>query len=383
MGRGRGNQPQRVNSFIDKRVDASKESGGLFDMRYSYSTLFPRTQKGRQINLVSKAIDPKIYSLADLKQTEWRELNTFRDSLRQEYEEDKLELPIARMPEDNEKRIVVADIHGNYRNLYRLLLAMGAINRDGSRNPGYWICQLGDLIHGGEDVFQADSDTSLLASRWVDCQLIGNHDLAFLTQKINSTFAKKHAELAPGLQPRLNSGFRQGQWRSSVAVDGWLISHAGVNPGLLASSGINKDLEIDFSKEGIEKLADSIEDAFIDKISAPLEDQKEEPLFDWIGPNRGGSDPAGSMFWSGWPELQKSYVENPSFHGQLKQIVGHTPQNEPICVSGCWNIDLKGIDEGSGSVSALLRPAPTDKNQPELENDWQSYVLERAQRPAF
>jgi hypothetical protein len=322
--------------------------------------------------------DTTIYDLQDLKNSGWKELNDYRDYLRSEYNDGKYNPEPARLPEDNEKRIIVSDMHGNYRNLYRLLLAAGAINRDGSRNPDYWVCQIGDMIHGGADVRQADNDISLLSAQWVDCQLVGNHDLAFLTSRINSRFHGQHQYLDPDLSRRLQINLHNGHFRAAVGVDGWMVSHAGLDPRLFDQLEGQPDIsEFTGSEKEIQALADSLDNLWIERM---IGQQSINPITDWIGRERGGREHTGSIFWCSWSELMAGYHKRPQAVKKLKQIVGHTPRADaPACkLDSCWSTDLVGIDEGQ--VACLIKPAKTSK-QRLPENDWQPLVLRRTTRP--
>jgi len=306
-------------------------------------------------------VDPEIYDLVDLQSTDWSELNVFISECQaREYNPAP-----ARAPAPEERRIVVSDIHGNYRDLYRVLLGSGAINRDGSRNPGYWVCQIGDLIHGGHEVFTEDAQASLLGPEWVDCQLVGNHDLGFLTNEIDSYFTGKHdsSELAPGINRMLQANLRNGHYRAAIGVDGHLISHAGLDLRLAEN---NSELKLNDPAE----LGDQLDQMFHDRLSRAI---GPEPALDWIGEHRGGLKPTGSIFWCSWPELMQSYRESPKLAEQLAQVVGHTPwAAEPIKQSNCWLTDTIGKEGAGGKIAALV------KNR--LDSDWQPLVIERSPR---
>lgn len=373
MGRGRGN---RSGNQTGGRRIIKPENIHLEKSNRTKISEF----SGDHPVVVPTVVDPSLYDLERLKEAKWQGLNDFRNSVLAKVETNGFQPEPARRPEADETRIVVSDIHGNYRNLYRMLLAAGAINEDGSRNPGFWICQLGDIIHGGHDVWQADKDTILLGSEWIDCQLIGNHDLAHLTQRIDSSFAGKHASLDSDISGWLASSFGSGSLRVSVDADGWLISHAGLDPRVLPKSGIvlpegfgldsaeNDSGEFDTN---LSDFSDSIEEMFFERLTNSKAERM--PIFDWIGKGRGSFEETGSLFWCDINELQKGRQSVPN---GIKQIIGHTPiQGNPSYSGGVWATDATGIDEGSGVIASLVKGPKREKD------DWEPLVLERADRP--
>jgi hypothetical protein len=46
-------------------------------------------------------------------------------------------------------RLIVGDLHGDWRNRRGLLGAVGALEDAGNRREGWWLAPVGDLIHGG------------------------------------------------------------------------------------------------------------------------------------------------------------------------------------------------------------------------------------------
>jgi hypothetical protein len=74
------------------------------------------------------------------------------------------------------------------------------------------------------------------------------------------------------------------------------------------------------------------------------------PLFDWVGPAKGGVAPYGGLFWradSEWP---------PGGRTPWGQICGHTPQARPCLLAGPrWQID---VGAGGSRLAALVRRDP-------------------------
>jgi hypothetical protein len=306
------------------------------------------------------SVDPAVYDLESLKADNWSELNQFIEQCRfKDYRPNP-----ARKPDPDERRIIISDTHGNYRDLYRILLATGAINRDGTRNPGYWVCQIGDLIHGGHEVYNEDSSITLVSPNWIDCQIIGNHDLAFLTGEINSTFSGMHSQLAPGVQDRLQKNLNHMHFQAATEVDGFLITHAGFSLEYLKSLPAQAD--------DPEQISDSLNDLFFARLT-----RQAGPMgiTDAIGGARGGKHDYGSIFWCDWRELLASYQSKnvPREATNLKQIVGHTPTpGAPFRQDNCWITDTLG-KEGNGGIFAALIKDKTD-------SDFTPVTIERSPR---
>jgi len=308
-------------------------------------------------------VDADLYSLRRLEDDGWTELDGFISECQSRFAQGDYSPQPARSAEIGETRIIVADIHGNPRNLYRLLLAGGAISPDGRKNPGYWVCQLGDLLHCGTGVWEGDRDTSLIGPEWVDNQLLGNHELPYITKRIDSTFAGQHYHLHPDLDRRLRINMQSGHYQAAAAVDGWLVSHAGADPRLLRDAGM---LEL---VDDTSALAEALNTHWIERLSGRRD---PEPLMDWIDHKRGGRNFTGSIFWCTYSELMRGYQKMSEMQGRLRQIVGHTPRAKgPYCRNGIWNIDLRGIE--TGMVSALIK-------RPDQEQ-WHPIVLGRAKLP--
>jgi len=303
-------------------------------------------------------VETPAHSLAYLEATNWVGLNGHLEKLRQDFNIDNYRPEPAREPQPDECRIIVSDLHGRFHTLYRLLLAAGAINEDGSKNDGYWVCQIGDLTEGTSDSVRRDAASTLLSPGWIDCQVIGNHELPFIAPSLDISFGGALPKMEAETQMRFNKNLRAGHYRVALEVDGWLISHAGADPRLIDAT------------QSPEQLAIEIEDRFVDRL---IGDKKDDALIDVVGKARGGSSALGSVFWNDFTDLAHAYHDNPQARS-LKQIVGHTRQEkEPVCYYGSlWPTDMVGTD--SGGLAALV------KNGAAAEK-WEPLVLERSPLP--
>lgn len=232
--------------------------------------------------------------------------------------------------------LVISDLHGDYLGLIALLRAAGAVDAADKRVPNWRIIQLGDLIHGGNPRSTAlpgvdDRRCAELAQTCCDTVLIGNHELPHLwlygfprfegmREQIGHTYVALYALRDAGkLVP-------------AVAIDGWLLTHAGAHADYL------------FGYPDADTAANAINALFRLRLEGG---RHPMGIFDGIGRRRGGSEDYGGIFWCDWQELTR----RPS---PIPQIVGHTPQE--VAPTRCGN--LWCVDAGaalSGRVCALVR----------------------------
>ena len=217
--------------------------------------------------------------------------------------------------------VVIGDVHARTDLLRSLLAAVGALDSRGRRRGGFWIVQLGDLLDrraSREDNLRA----ARLAVETLDVVLAGNHELDML--------AGREGRHGPALATLAGRGWPQ----AAAEVGGWLVSHAGVHPGL--THGL---------PEAPGECAAEINDRWYRRSAHRMGD----PLFDWVGPARGGVSPYGGLFWgsaSEWP---------PDGRTPWGQICGHVPQPRPRLEPGPrWLIDV-GAD-GARLAAVVRRP---------------------------
>src|SRR4051812_41833775 len=79
-------------------------------------------------------------------------------------------------PGPDQVRVVIGDVHAAHRGLEALLREVGAIDDAGERRPTHFVAQLGDLLHLGHATAEADARTLEAGSRWIDLQILGNHE---------------------------------------------------------------------------------------------------------------------------------------------------------------------------------------------------------------
>jgi hypothetical protein len=207
--------------------------------------------------------------------------------------------------------VVIGDVHARPEALRVVLAAAGV--EEARRREGAWVVQLGDLLDR-----QASAEDNLatagLAADAVDVVLAGNHEAQLLR-------TGGHGGALALLATR-------GGPHAAAAAGDWLVTHAGLHPALAA---------------GLPQAAD--------ECAAELNDRwhrgGRDPLFDWIGPARGGAAPHGGVLWlheGEWPR------DLPS---PWQQISGHVPQREPrLLAPGRWSIDMGAR---GGRLAALVR----------------------------
>lgn len=214
--------------------------------------------------------------------------------------------------------IVIGDVHARVDVLRGLLVSLGVLDSRGRRQGGYWIVQVGDLLDRRARP-EMNLRTARLAVETVDVVLAGNHEVDLLAAS-----ATLHGAALATLAGR-------GWPQAAAEVGGWVVTHAGIHPGLT----------LGLSAQAGECVAE-INDRWHRRSTRWAAD----PLFDWVGPARGGIAPYGGVFWgsgSEWP---------PASRTPWGQIYGHIPQSRPRLLPGPrWLIDM----EDDASLAALVR----------------------------
>jgi hypothetical protein len=208
--------------------------------------------------------------------------------------------------------VVIGDVHARAELLRAVLRDAGVLDGRGRRREDAWVVQVGDLLDRRASLSENLAAASLAADT-VDVVLAGNHEARMLDSGVHG--------------PALALLATRGWPHAAAASGGWLITHAGVHPGLAPSLP-----------------------ADVFECVAEINDRwwrgKGDPLFDWIGPARGGGAPHGGLLWLGageWPR---------DLGSPWPQISGHVPQREPrLLAPGRWSIDIGG----RGRLGALVR----------------------------
>ena len=260
-------------------------------------------------------------------------------------------------PEEKDVRVVVGDTHGDHVGLLLALRRVGAIDERNVRVPGYWLCHIGDVIHAGHGVQDDDVTCLRLALDLFDCLLYGNHETPFAVDL--GSFVGQNPTL--DCQPLLDASVQAGRWHAATAVDGYLLTHAGLHPRLLAGSPVLDPLRDTDRLHDPVAVASAINDAFEQRI----ESAEPEPVFDWVGPVRSSRarEPCGGIFWCDWTELMEA-ERKPRRRSPLKQIVGHTPRRnvQQALDAKYWCVDVGAAL--SGYVGTLVKRPADQRWQP-------------------
>jgi hypothetical protein len=256
-------------------------------------------------------------------------------------------------PGPDHTRVIVGDVHGAYRGLELLLREVGAIDEAGDRVDSHFVVQLGDLVHLGDDVREADLHALELGLRWIDLQILGNHE-AFYTHRLESawwTHMHRPDQLHPELLARLPQLASEGHYHIAASIDGWILTHAGIHPHhqppLLERAG-----------EDPRAVVETLTGIFDERLA----NGRRVPIIDSSGPIRGYDTEPGGVLWCDFTEQEEVIGRN-----RLYQIVGHTPQDPgPRLVGGTiWAADMGGAR--TGTMSALVKGP--------REEEWTPVVL--------
>lgn len=212
--------------------------------------------------------------------------------------------------------VVIGDVHAHADALHALLREVGVIDSRGRRRTGGRVIQVGDLLDRNASL-EANLVTAQLAVDTLDVVLAGNHEWRLMADD-------EHGRALDVLASR-------GWPQAATTAGDWLVTHAGVHPALA------EDLPAD-----PEACAAEINRRW----SRSAKQRDRDPLFAYVGPERGGDDPHGGILWlhcDEWPKHRKA---------PWGQIAGHVPQDGPQLLPGPrWAIDVKP----SGRLAALVR----------------------------
>ena len=210
--------------------------------------------------------------------------------------------------------VIIGDIHGDIA-AAKAFLAYRATEAH---------IALGDLVDSRADVSWEDELACfelLLASdslfTW------GNHDLAYLPERPWRPYGR-YGEKA------FRDIYNQNRHRFSaaLAIDSWLLTHAGVAPQLA------KIMPPEISSGGVEAVAGWLNQEFEKQLQIPVPGimrgarSGHGPLFQ-IAVCRGGQDHYGGIFW--FDPSGEQTQPAPAW----PQIFGHTPVPRPQRGKGC------------------------------------------------
>jgi len=191
------------------------------------------------------------------------------------------------------------DTHGHKDRMLGLLVQEGFANKDGKRLQNErFLFHCGDVIHSGRGQSAADDlETVKLAEQLYNKICWGNHDYACVDGSAKFT---GYEEPLPETKTLLNKMEREGKLVFAIAVDGFLITHAGIHPEF-------------------EKMLPSDPVAAAEAINYSID--RNDALFTSPGPIRGGwsNSYPGGILW-------RDYSEDIS--DKWPQIFGHSSNSQ-------------------------------------------------------
>lgn len=188
------------------------------------------------------------------------------------------------------RAFVIADAHGRH-DLVEGLLRQEDLLED---RAGTLVVQVGDLCNCVSNSIGADQECLRRAPEWFDIYLVGNHEHPYFDGPAFSGFWHD-----PEIKHLLRHYESRGLIRPCVAIDGVLVSHAGLTSrwgGLVAS-------------------ADEAESWLVQEWRG----RTNGGPFSTIGRDRGGWDRSGGVLWADWREPKRM---------AFSQVVGHTVGKE-------------------------------------------------------
>lgn len=194
---------------------------------------------------------------------------------------------------------VVSDIHGNYGALWSLLNQEGLVDDNENRTElgeQTTIISIGDLFNAVLADVTGDELCASVARKWFDKLLVGNHEWPYLYRD-GACFNGYYEH--PPLRSQYNAWRREGFVVPAEVVGDTLLTHAG------------------WAFKTYEHAHDTY--AAILRAFETYDPNQGDPIFEWVGPRRGGRARHGGILWSDWQEPK---------HKGFSQVMGHTPANK-------------------------------------------------------
>lgn len=237
------------------------------------------------------------------------------------------------------RRIIVGDVHGELDGLKEILRHAGLIDvKDHWAGDGCILIQTGDVIDRGPFSREA---VVLLRTLQQEApgeggkvvRLCGNHELMLL----QGHFFYVNFEDPASLATELTEEIAKGNVRASYSDGAWLYSHAGlrsaIRQALMAEMGVI-EAKVKARAGDLDRLAEHINGIF--RQAVKKDDLERHPIFH-VGPERGGDNDVGGIFWCDFSKI------GPSLEAwTIPQIFGHTPtrQNRVQTAQGLKLIDV-------------------------------------------
>jgi hypothetical protein len=186
------------------------------------------------------------------------------------------------------RAFVVADAHGRHDLVRGLLEQEGLLRHDPRK--GTLVVQIGDLCNCVSTSVEEDRECLARARDWFNVYLVGNHEHPYFGGPAFSGFWPD-----PLVKAELQRCATRGLLRAAIAIDGILVSHAGLTSRWGALCQTAEEAETWIAREWA--------------------GNQHGPLFSSIGSSRGGWDKSGGLLWADWSEPKRM---------AFNQLVGHT-----------------------------------------------------------
>lgn len=245
-------------------------------------------------------------------------------------------------PAEQKRRIIVGDIHGELDGFRDILRNAGLID-----SKGYWsggddiLIQTGDVIDRGPYSREAIAMLRKLQKEAVGAggeviRLCGNHELMLL----QNNFFYANFNDPKSLRDELKDEIARNDVGASYTDGERLYTHAGlrsaIREALIAEMGPIKS-KVPRKNIALHRLSDHINSVF--RKAVEKNDLDQHPIFH-VGPERGGDDAVGGIFWCDFSTL------SPSLEASLiPQIFGHT-QTRQNGVQTAQGLKLIDVDAG-------------------------------------
>ena len=127
-------------------------------------------------------------------------------------------------PAPDDLRVVIGDIHGDWEIAWRLLKKADVVDSKGRKKPHRHVTFIGDIGHWGHGSYGADYYALLIAYKYGDCLLNGNHEGPLTFDLTRFTGMRDRHMVAPQAMSLLNRITWEGRWQAAAAIDNstWL-----------------------------------------------------------------------------------------------------------------------------------------------------------------
>jgi hypothetical protein len=256
------------------------------------------------------------------------------------------------------RRIVVGDIHGELDGFREILRNARLIDsNDKWTGDDSILIQTGDVIDRGPYSWEAIDllrkiQKEAPGAKGEVIRVCGNHELMLL--QLNFSYANF---IDPkSLIVELREDIAKGHVQASYSDGERLYSHAGLRSAIWETLTAEMGPIMSKSKRrniDLHRLSDHINSVF--KESVEKDDLDRHPIFH-VGPDRGGDNPVGGIFWCDFSSISPSVEAS-----MIPQIFGHTPtrQNRVKTARGLKLIDVDaGMCRVFGGARVYLEITP-------------------------